>query len=115
MNFDIHRTFYSMCQTLFYVIIFRHQQLFGHNTELVDLIKSWKLNDIVSCKLNPLRYCLPTIRKKFARVAYVNQVIRVTLLFTRKSYLIIKFILLKGNLLLFNNRCKQSSFITNNF
>lgn len=74
MNFDIHRTFYSMCQTLFYVIIFRHQQLFGHNTELVDLIKSWKLNDIVSCKLNPLRYCLPTIRKKFARVAYVNQV-----------------------------------------
>ncbi len=74
-NFEIHRTFYALCQTLFYVIIFRHKQLFnGQGNELTDLIKSWKLNEIVSSKLNPLRYCLPSVRKKFSRVSYINQV-----------------------------------------
>lgn len=73
-NFDVHRTFYALCQTLFYVIIFRHKQLFGQNSDLSDLIKSWKLNEIVSSKLNPLRYCLPSVCKKFSRVAYTNQV-----------------------------------------
>jgi RNA polymerase I-specific transcription initiation factor RRN3 len=74
-NFDLHRTFYALCQTVFYVVIFRNRQLFqeGHE-EMVNLVKSWKLNEIVSCKLNPLRYCLPTIRKKFARVTYLNQI-----------------------------------------
>lgn len=74
-DFDLHRTFYALCQTLFYVIIFRHQQLFAtENNQVKDLVKSWKLNEIVSSKLNPLRYCLPSVRKKFSRVAYVNQV-----------------------------------------
>ena len=38
------------------------------------MVLSWKLNEIVCCKLNPLRFCLPTIRKKFARVAYINKI-----------------------------------------
>ncbi len=74
-NFDMHRTFYAMCQTLFYVIVFRHKQLFdGQTNNFTDLIKSWKINEIVSSKLNPLRYCLPSVRKKFSRVSYINQV-----------------------------------------
>lgn len=74
-NFDLHRTFYSLTQSLFYVIIFRHRSLFQEGQlELLNLIKSWKLNDIINSKLNPLLYCLPTVRKKFARITYVNQI-----------------------------------------
>lgn len=74
-NFDLHRTFYALTQTLFYVVIFRHRQLFHENAnETLDLVKSWKLNEIINSKLNPLFYCLPTVRKKFAKITYVNQV-----------------------------------------
>lgn len=78
-NFDMHRTFYALCQTVFYVIIFRNRQLFSsgngsENSKMIELVKSWKLNEIISSKLNPLRYCLPTVRKKFARITYVNQI-----------------------------------------
>lgn len=74
--FDMHRTFYCMCQTVFYVVIFRNRQLFADTTpkKLVDLVKSWRLNDIVSCRLNPLKYCLPSIRDKFAKIAYLHQI-----------------------------------------
>lgn len=58
-NLPLHRTFYSLCQTIFYVIIFRSRQLFDEN--YIGLVRSWKLNDIVSCKLNPLKYCLSTV------------------------------------------------------
>jgi RNA polymerase I-specific transcription initiation factor RRN3 len=83
--FELHRTFYALCQTLFYVIIFRNRQLFnedisagpsGHvkSKSIMSLVKTWKLNEIVSCKLNPLRYCLPTVRSKFAKITYVHQI-----------------------------------------
>lgn len=79
LNFDLHRTFYALCQTVFYVIIFRNRQLFNNsdskeNSKMIELVKSWKLNEIITSKLNPLRYCLPTVRKKFARITYVNQI-----------------------------------------
>lgn len=77
LNFDLHRTFYALCQTVFYVVIFRNRQLFNEsaeNSKMIELIQSWKLNEIISSKLNPLRYCLPTIRKKFARITYINRV-----------------------------------------
>ncbi|RMZ95177.1 RNA polymerase I-specific transcription initiation factor RRN3 [Brachionus plicatilis] len=78
-NFDLHRTFYALCQTVFYVVIFRNRQLFNtgngsENSKMTELVKSWKLNEIISSKLNPLKYCLPTVRKKFARITYVNQI-----------------------------------------
>ena len=74
-NFELHRTFYALCQTLFYVIIFRHRQLFQENqADILDLVKSWKLNSIVTSKLNPLKYCMKTVRKKFARIAYMHQI-----------------------------------------
>jgi RNA polymerase I-specific transcription initiation factor RRN3 len=73
--FDVHRTYYALCQTVFYVTIFRNRQLFQQgNNDYLNLVKSWRFNEIVSCKLNPLRYCLPTIRQKFARITYLNQI-----------------------------------------
>jgi RNA polymerase I-specific transcription initiation factor RRN3 len=86
---DLHRTFYSLCQTVFYIIIFRNRQLFQphhvsqnnhHHPEknkekdYSNLVRTWKLNELVTSKLNPLRYCLRSIRKKFARIAYINQI-----------------------------------------
>lgn len=58
-NFSLHRTYYSLCQTIFYVIIFHSRQLFDER--YIGLVRSWKLNDIVSCKLNPLKFCLSTV------------------------------------------------------
>jgi RNA polymerase I-specific transcription initiation factor RRN3 len=40
----------------------------------LSLVKTWKLNEIVSSKLNPLRYCLPTVRDKFAKITYIHQI-----------------------------------------
>jgi RNA polymerase I-specific transcription initiation factor RRN3 len=83
--FELHRTFYAICQTVFYIIIFRNRQLFNEDSALpvtsqnsnkstLSLVKAWKLNEIVSCKLNPLRYCLPTVRDKFAKITYIHQI-----------------------------------------
>jgi len=82
-NIDLHRTFYSLCQTVFYVFIFRHHDLLAHansakhgdeSANLMETIKAWKLPVIVSSKLNPLRFCLPTITKKFASLARLYQI-----------------------------------------
>jgi RNA polymerase I-specific transcription initiation factor RRN3 len=72
-NLDIHRTFYSLCQTVFYIIVFRHFDLFT-STECIDKIKSWKLASIIGSKLNPLRFCLPIITQKFAAITRMYQI-----------------------------------------
>lgn len=71
-NIDLHRTFYALCQTIFYVFIFRHRELCA-SQNLIDTIKSWKFSTIISSKLNPLRFCLPTITKKFATLTRLYQ------------------------------------------
>jgi RNA polymerase I-specific transcription initiation factor RRN3 len=72
-DFELNRTFYALCQTVLYVIVFRSKQLFGDD-ETAAIVASWKLNEIISSKLNPLRYCLPTICAKFAQIAQLNQI-----------------------------------------
>lgn len=40
-SFDMHRTFYALCQTVFYVIIFRNKQLFQEGKEdMLNLVRS---------------------------------------------------------------------------
>jgi RNA polymerase I-specific transcription initiation factor RRN3 len=70
-NIDLHRTFYALCQTVFYIFIFRHHELMVASN--VETVKLWKFCAIVSNKLNPLRFCLPTITKKFASLARLYQ------------------------------------------
>jgi RNA polymerase I-specific transcription initiation factor RRN3 len=67
-NFQLHRTYYSLCQTIFYVIIFRSRQLFDER--FIDLVRTWKLNDIVSCKLNPLKYCFTAVCLTFIKLFF---------------------------------------------
>ena len=74
-SIDLHRTFYALSQTVFYIFIFRHRELIitTSSNKSIDMVKSWKFSSIISSKMNPLRYCLPTITKKFASLARLYQ------------------------------------------
>ena len=73
-SIELHRTFYALSQTVFYIFIFRHREIIQTNSsKSIDAVKSWKFSSIISSKMNPLRYCLPTITKKFASLARLYQ------------------------------------------
>ncbi|XP_033750919.1 RNA polymerase I-specific transcription initiation factor RRN3-like [Pecten maximus] len=67
-----HGPFYSVCQTIFYVFVFRSK-------ELLEMKKGYKWAEglnfqrIVTSRLNPLRVCLPVIVKSFASVTRTHQ------------------------------------------
>ncbi|XP_060063401.1 RNA polymerase I-specific transcription initiation factor RRN3-like [Ylistrum balloti] len=67
-----HGPFYSVCQTIFYVFVFRSKELF-------EMKKGYKWAEglnfqrIVTSRLNPLRVCLPVIVKSFASVTRTHQ------------------------------------------
>ncbi|CAH1399396.1 unnamed protein product [Nezara viridula] len=63
----IHSVFYTTCQALFYIIAFRHKDLV-ENKGLLHL-QNLGLSKIVTCRLNPLRYCLPVVVSNFASIA----------------------------------------------
>ncbi|XP_074647200.1 RNA polymerase I-specific transcription initiation factor RRN3-like [Tubulanus polymorphus] len=68
-----HRTFYSVCQALFYIFIFRHKEILqsqkGYKFSL-----NLNLQAIVTCRLNPLKICLPVIVKTFSSVTRQHQI-----------------------------------------
>ncbi|KAK9513068.1 hypothetical protein O3M35_001342 [Rhynocoris fuscipes] len=67
--FDIrlHLVFYTTCQAMFYVIAFRYKELV-EGKGLV-LLQGLNLSKIVTCRLNPLRACVPVVATHFASVA----------------------------------------------
>ncbi|XP_071478373.1 RNA polymerase I-specific transcription initiation factor RRN3-like [Diadema antillarum] len=73
MNIRIHGPFYSLCQAVFYIFVYRHQQLFENNKGL-HYVMGLNLERIVTCRLNPLRVCLPSIVNIFATLARKFQV-----------------------------------------
>lgn len=87
VNSDIrvHAVFYAVCQALFYTVTFRHRELlssrkskFTNFTELFWILRhifadtvflqSLNLPKMVTCPLNPLRFCQPTVLQNFAAV-----------------------------------------------
>ncbi|XP_015115100.1 RNA polymerase I-specific transcription initiation factor RRN3 [Diachasma alloeum] len=68
----IHTVFYSICQALFYVIAFRHKDLVDAKKNLLFL-QSLNLTKMVTCKLNPLRMCVPVVVQHFAAVTRTYQ------------------------------------------
>ncbi|XP_062591236.1 RNA polymerase I-specific transcription initiation factor RRN3-like [Saccostrea cucullata] len=74
VNADVshHGPFYSVCQAVFYVFVFRNKEIFemkkGHNWA-----ESLNLQRIVTCRLNPLRVCLPVIVKMFSSISRMHQ------------------------------------------
>ncbi|XP_031574180.1 RNA polymerase I-specific transcription initiation factor RRN3-like [Actinia tenebrosa] len=62
-----HGPFYSVCQALFYMFVFRHRSLLdledGHK-----FLRRLNFERIITSRLNPLKVCLPNIVNLFAHV-----------------------------------------------
>ncbi|KFB38508.1 hypothetical protein ZHAS_00005915 [Anopheles sinensis] len=67
-----HLVFYSVCQAIFYVVAFRSKHLTSDAKNLTFL-QSLQLSSIVTCQLNPLRVCLPTVATAFAGITRAYQ------------------------------------------
>ncbi|XP_074648760.1 RNA polymerase I-specific transcription initiation factor RRN3-like [Tubulanus polymorphus] len=67
-----HGTFYSVCQALFYIFIFRHKEILQSNKGH-QIAQNLNFPSIVMCWLNPLKTCLPVIVKTFAAVTRQHQ------------------------------------------
>lgn len=67
-----HLLFYSVCQAIFYVVAFRSNHLTSSSKNLAFL-QSLQLSSIVTCQLNPLRVCLPTVATAFAGITRAYQ------------------------------------------
>lgn len=66
--------FYSVCQALFYMFIFRHKQLLELE-EGLKYIRRLNMDRIVTCKMNPLKVCLPTVVKMFAHITRHHELV----------------------------------------
>ncbi|VVC30424.1 Hypothetical protein CINCED_3A002920 [Cinara cedri] len=67
-----HAVFYSICQALFYIISFRHQDLMDSKRNL-KFMENLSLSKIVTCKLSPLRLCCSTVVNHFAHITKIYQ------------------------------------------
>uniref|UniRef100_A0A182JV57 RNA polymerase I-specific transcription initiation factor RRN3 n=1 Tax=Anopheles christyi TaxID=43041 RepID=A0A182JV57_9DIPT len=67
-----HVVFYSVCQAIFYVVAFRANHLTS-STKNLTFLQSLQLSSIVTCQLNPLRVCLPTVATAFAGITRAYQ------------------------------------------
>lgn len=72
-NVKAHGAFYAMCNALFYLIAFKNHHLFK-SKESVMFVESLNLPRLVSCALNPLRWCPAQVAAAFASVARQHQV-----------------------------------------
>jgi len=63
-----HGPFYSACQALFYMFVFRHEELTVSKKHLAFL-RTLHLNSIVTCRLNPLYYCLYQVVANFSAIS----------------------------------------------
>ncbi|EDO47992.1 predicted protein [Nematostella vectensis] len=69
-----HGPFYSVCQSIFYIFVFRHRQCL-ETPEGQKFVSKLNFQRIVTCKLNPLKVCLPTVVDLFAQVTKLHQVV----------------------------------------
>ncbi|GFT53087.1 RNA polymerase I-specific transcription initiation factor RRN3 [Trichonephila clavipes] len=70
---EFHGTFHSVCQTVFYVFAFRHKELLEMK-EGLKYLQSLNFDRIISCRLNPLRFCDSNVVQNFASIARKNQI-----------------------------------------
>jgi len=71
-----HSLFYSLVQSLFYVLCFRLPQLMGAENGKFDTLKfDMRLDDIVRCALNPLKVIDQKIANKFMTLAVKHKFI----------------------------------------
>ncbi|KAJ1530564.1 hypothetical protein ONE63_005450 [Megalurothrips usitatus] len=80
----LHTVFYSVCQGLFYLVCFKHKDLFRTKHNMVFL-RGLNLTKVVTCSLNPLKVCLPEIVKKFAAITRAYQLVYCNSVIERNS------------------------------
>lgn len=69
----IHGTFYSVCQTVFYIFIFHHKELI--ETKGMKYIRKLNFDRIINCRLNPLKVCTPAVVTNFAKITKNYQIV----------------------------------------
>ncbi|KAI8742066.1 RNA polymerase I-specific transcription initiation factor RRN3 [Biomphalaria glabrata] len=67
-----HGTFYSVCQSAFYIFCFKHND-FMQLKKGFKWAESLNFQRVITCKLNPLRVCVPIIVKTFASATRLHQ------------------------------------------
>ena len=72
MKIHSHGPFYSACQAVFYMFVFRQDE-FKDSKVALDKLSKIRLQKIVTCHLNPLRFCRPAIVRNFSSVAQYLQ------------------------------------------
>jgi RNA polymerase I-specific transcription initiation factor RRN3 len=63
---EVHSIFYSVCQSIFYIICFHYTNLFQNEGK--EYWSSLELEKIITSSLNPLKFCLNTIVNEFSRI-----------------------------------------------
>lgn len=75
-DLDLHGPFYSACQAVFYILVFRHRALLeGNMKKGLAYLQSLNLERVVMSQLNPLKVCLPTVTHMFAAIMRRYQVV----------------------------------------
>ncbi|CAG9114843.1 unnamed protein product [Plutella xylostella] len=73
-NTKVHGAFYAVCHAIFYLVAFKHQQLFM-SKESINFVESLNLPRLVTCSLNPLRSCPSQVTRAFSSVTRSHQVV----------------------------------------
>ena len=68
-----HSVFFSICQSIFYIFCFRHEELLKEPNVWFKIQNS--LSRMVNSALNPLKICLPIVVHEFARIAANYQLV----------------------------------------
>uniref|UniRef100_UPI00398E6934 RNA polymerase I-specific transcription initiation factor RRN3 isoform X1 n=2 Tax=Pristiophorus japonicus TaxID=55135 RepID=UPI00398E6934 len=72
----LHGPFYSACQAVFYIFIFRYKQLLDGNLRKgLTYLQSLNFERMVMCQLNPLKVCLPSVVNLFAAITRKYQLV----------------------------------------
>ncbi|GAB1607309.1 RNA polymerase I-specific transcription initiation factor RRN3-like [Argonauta hians] len=67
-----HEPFYYLCQTVFYVFVFRVRDILD-SEKAIRRALSWNFQRIITCYLNPLKFCMPQLVEKFASITELYQ------------------------------------------
>jgi len=86
---DVHFVFYSVCQLIFYVFCFRHEQLKSYQITNKENVAELNLEHLIKTKLNPLKVCLPSIVREFVKVVKGLNIVDCTNIMDRNSKIVL--------------------------
>lgn len=69
-----HGPFFSLCQAVFYVFVFRHKALL-ESPDGLKFSRQLNFERVISSRLNPLKVCLPTVVEVFASITNHHEIV----------------------------------------